>query len=495
VLLTEERLLGVVDPRGARVVCLDRDRERIASRPARPPDIKTDPAQPAYVIYTSGSTGQPKGVKIAHRSVANLIAHMRHQPGLTDHDVVANITTPAFDLSVPDWYLTLTTGARLAIIPREATADGVELGDWLARTGATFMQATPTTWQLLVDGGWAGSGQMKIVCGGEALPPGLVDELLRRGASLWHMYGPTETTVWSSILRLEHGGGPPPLGGPIANTRFYVVDGHGHPVPIGVPGELLIAGAGVALGYHERPQLTAEKFVPDPFRAPAGGLLYRTGDRVRWRPGGTLEFLGRIDHQVKLRGFRIELGEVEAVLASHPSVGAAAVVVREIGPGDQRLVAYLVAGESEPDHDELRRLVRTKLPPFMVPSAFATLESFPVNANGKLDRAALPLPTAAGSRAGSASAPPQTPVQEALAGIWREVLAIDQLGIDDDFFDLGGHSLLAVKMLARVQDALGVQLYLGNLFERSTIRELSELVMLELLSDASEDELASLLSE
>jgi amino acid adenylation domain-containing protein len=493
VLVSQEQLVGSLSGHEARVICLDRDLELIASAPEHAPAIDPDPERPAYVIYTSGSTGRPKGVQVSHRSVANLVAHMRRAPGLTEDDVVANITTPAFDLSVPDWYLPLLTGARLIVIPREASTDGIALADWLARTGVTFMQATPTTWQLLIDGGWGGNAALKIVCGGEALPRPLVGELIARGASLWHMYGPTETTVWSSILELhpDAGAGPPPLGGPIANTTFYVLDAHRQLLPVGIPGELYIGGDGLALGYLNRPELTAERFVANPFGT---GRLYRTGDLVRWRADGTLEFSGRIDHQIKLRGYRIELGEIEAVLASHPDVSAAVAAVRELGPGDRRLLAYVVPSGAEVDSDALRRLLKRKLPPFMVPSSFISLETLPVNANGKIDRGALPLPDRAGGPSRS-YVPPETPVQEALAELWAEVLGVERVGIDDDFFDLGGHSLLAVKMLARVQDDFGVQLYLGGLFDRATVRALAEVLMLELLGDATDDEVASLLAE
>jgi amino acid adenylation domain-containing protein len=493
-LITQSRFLGVVDPRGADMLCIDGDGARIAEHSPAPLEAESDPERVAYVIYTSGSTGQPKGVEIRHRSVANLIAYMGAAPGISEEDVVANLTTPAFDLSVPDWYLPLTSGARLVLVPREATLDGVDLADWLARCGATFVQATPTTWQLLVDAGWKGSPNLKIVCGGEALPPALADELLARGSSLWHMYGPTETTVWSSVLELGPGAGPLPLGGPIANTTFYVLDGRGQPVPVGVPGELYIGGVGVALGYHDRPELTAEKFVADRF----GGSerLYRTGDLVRWRANGTLEFHGRIDQQVKLRGFRIELGEIEAVLDSHPDVGGSVAIVREDSPGDQRLVAYVVpTDERVPETEELRRLLRGKLPGFMVPSAFVTLDAFPVTANGKLNRAALPAPDGARPELARSYAPPETPIQQTLVEAWRDVLGIDRVGIDDDFFELGGHSLLAVKMLARVHETLGLDLYLGEIFERSTIRELSAAIGSELFSDTEDDELAALLAE
>jgi amino acid adenylation domain-containing protein len=495
-LITQSRFLGAVDPRGARVICVDRDRAQIEQRPVEPVEIEVDPEQRAYVIYTSGSTGRPKGVEVTHRSVANLISHMRERPGLSERDVVANLTTPAFDLSVPDWYLPLTTGARLVIVPREATLDGVELADWLARSGATFVQATPTTWQVLIDASWTGSAALKIVCGGEALPRALAEELQSRCASLWHMYGPTETTVWSSILELEPGEGPIPLGGPIANTRFYVFDANRRPVPVGIPGELLIGGDGLALGYRNRVELTAEKFVGDPFSMGSRARLYRTGDLVRWRESGTLEFLGRIDQQVKLRGFRIELGEVEAVLDSHRDVSGAVAIVREDSPGDQRLVAYVVpAGERTVDSEQLRRLCKARLPPFMVPSAFVSLDVFPVTANGKLDRSALPAPDGSRPDLERTYSAPETPVEQSLASIWSEVLGVERIGLDDDFFDLGGHSLLAVKMLSRVQESFDIDLLLRSVFERSTVRELAALIAAELFGAADEDELAALLAE
>lgn len=496
VLLTEARLQSVASTDGMALVRVDGDRERIAARPHESPGLAVDCEQRAYMIYTSGSTGRPKGVEITHRSVANLVAHMRERPGLTREDVVANLTTPAFDLSVPDWYLPLTTGARLVIVPREATLDGVELADWLARSGATFVQATPTTWQVLLDASWTGSAALKIVCGGEALPRALAEELLGRCASLWHMYGPTETTVWSSILELASDDGPVPLGGPIANTRFYVLDGNRQPVPIGIPGELCIGGDGLALGYHDREDLTAEKFVEDPFTPIAGGRLYRTGDLVRWREGGTLEFLGRIDQQVKLRGFRVELGEVEAALEADRDVSAAVAIVREDSPGDQRLVAYVVpATEGAPDVDRLRRECKAALPPFMVPSAFVTLASLPTTANGKLDRRALPAPDGSRPALEREYAPPQTAVEETLAAIWAEVLRVERVGRHDDFFDLGGHSLLAVKMVSYAQERFDIDLPLHVVFEHSTVEDLAAAIGVTMLDAAGDDELSSLLEE
>jgi amino acid adenylation domain-containing protein len=478
------------------VVCLDRDWPVIDQQPPHAPAVEATADQLAYVIYTSGSTGNPKGVEIPHRALVNFMSAMRERPGLESDDVLVAITTLSFDIAGLELYLPLLTGARLVILPQEATLDPDELAEWLARAGATFVQATPTTWQMLVDSGWSGSPVLKIVCGGEPLSRALADELLARSAELWNMYGPTETTIWSSIHKLDPGEGPPPLGRPINNTRFYVLDRRGQPVPVGVAGELHIGGEGLARGYHERPDLTTERFVPDPFDAGTGGRLYRTGDLVRWRADGMLEFVGRLDHQVKLRGFRIELGEIETVLSDRADVASAVAIVREDEPGDRRLVAYVVpAGAEPPTVDDLRRCVRSRLPPYMVPSEFVALDSLPLTANRKLDRGALPAPDGTRPDLVTACAPPETPVEELLASIWRQVLAIDQVGIDDDFFDLGGHSLLAVRMLARLQEELDVDVPLATIFERPTVRDLAEVVMADLLADSDEDDLGGLLAE
>jgi acyl-CoA synthetase (AMP-forming)/AMP-acid ligase II len=408
--------------------------------------------------------------------------------------VVANLTTPAFDLSVPDWYLPHSAGGRLVIVPREATLDGVALSGWLARSGATLVQATPTTWQLLVDAGWSGSPELKIVCGGEPLSRALANALCARGR-LWHMYGPTETTVWSSIVAVKPGSGPVSLGGPIQNTSFYVLDTTGQPVPVGVAGELHIGGDGLAVGYRERPELTSEKFIPNPV-ADDGATVYRTGDLVRWREPGTLEYLGRIDQQIKLRGHRIEPEEIQAVLESDPAVGAAAVIVREDTSGDRRLVAYVTDRDRDRvDTERLRRVCKQRLPPYMVPSSIVALERFPITPNGKLDRGKLPEPEGTRPALSQSYTAPLTPIELALAEIWTQVLGLDRVGTHDDFFDLGGHSLLAIKMLARVQDTLAVDIALNYVFDQPTIHQLAEAIGAKLLDDLSDEELTSLLAD
>jgi amino acid adenylation domain-containing protein len=495
VLLTQERLHGMLDAGEASAICLDRDWPSIARHADAPPDMALDVEQLAYVIYTSGSTGRPKGVEVTHRALVNFLAAMRERPGLTASDVLLAVTTLSFDIAGLELYLPLLVGARVVIAPLEVTMDGVDLADWLARHGVTFMQATPTTWQLLVDAGWTGSSGLTVACGGEALAPSLARELLDRCAALWHMYGPTETTIWSSTLQLTREHPAPVLGGPIANTLFYVLDAQREPVPIGVPGELYIAGDGVAAGYHDQEQLTGARFVSDPF-CTGGGRMYRTGDLVRWRQDGTLDFIGRMDEQVKLRGFRIELGEIEALLVAQDGVAGAVASIREDVLGDRRLVAYVLADAgATPELDRLRAALKVKLPPYMMPSAFVLVERFPTTPNGKLDRRSLPAPD--GSRSGMQPgyAPPETPMEETVATIWSDVLGVARIGREDDFFDLGGHSLLAVKMLARLQDELGVQIPLRTLFASTTVSELALEATEAMLGHADEDELASLLAE
>ena len=495
VLITQESLLDLLPDHGGHTVCLDRDWPAIAAEPASAPTVPADPDALAYVIYTSGSTGHPKGVEIRHRSVVNLLAAMRERPGLGEDDVVVNVTTPAFDLSVPDLYLPLVCGAKLVIVPREETQDPARLAAALSASGATFMQATPTTWRMLVDAGWEGKPDLRIVCGGEALPRSLANELLDRGASLWHMYGPTETTVWSSINRLDRGHGSTPLGGPIANTRFYVVDSRLEPVPVGVAGELLIGGAGVARGYRRRAELTAEKFFDDPFGLD-GEHVYRTGDKVRFRADGTLEFLGRLDNQVKVHGYRIELGEIEAALDAHPDVRQSLAVVQEDGTGDKRLVAYIVAHDgTDPLGADLRQHLAESVPTYSIPSAIVRLTALPLTANGKVDAKALPAPGADRSALAARYVAPRTPIEEALAAIWSELLQVERVGAEDDFFELGGHSLLAVKMVTRLRDAIGVELYLPTVFKQPTLAALAEEVAAALVADAGDSDLELLLDE
>ncbi|HEX6039303.1 MAG TPA: amino acid adenylation domain-containing protein [Longimicrobium sp.] len=447
-------------------------------------DVEVDAEELAYVIYTSGSTGRPKGVMVRHGGVSSFLRSMAEAPGLRADDTLLALTTIAFDISVLELFLPLTVGARVVVAAREQAADPALLAARIESADAGVVQATPATWAMLLASGWTPRAGMRVLAGGEALPRPLADRLLAAGADLWNLYGPTETTIWSSTGRVAAEGGVT-LGGPIANTTLYVLDLALNPAPLGVHGELFIGGAGVARGYLHRPALTAERFIPDPFGAP-GSRLYRTGDRVRRRADGALEFGGRVDFQVKLRGFRIELGEIESALRAHPAVGAAVALVREDVPGDARLVAYLTPKDGGadprngadppgatglPNGAELRAHLRGRLPEYMVPSAFVALDAFPLTPNGKVDRRALPAPD--GRVEARAYTAPRTPAEHALAEIWREVLRLDRVGLEDDFFELGGHSILATQVISRIRRELGVELPLRAVFEAGTVRALA----------------------
>lgn len=481
VLLTQEKLLATLPPHQAQVVCLEslfkeNGRHNGASAAARVqnPVSQVGPSHLAYVLFTSGSTGRPKGVQIEHRSVVNFLSSMAKEPGFTSDDVLLAVTTLSFDIAGLELYLPLVQGGRLVLADSEAAADGAALLRLLHDSHATVMQATPATWRLLLAAGWNDTPKLKILCGGEALPAELAQDLLARCASLWNMYGPTETTIWSSLLAVEAAQGIVPIGRPIANTDMYIVDAHLNPVPLGVAGELLIGGVGLSRGYLKRPALTAEKFIPHPFRAAPGARVYRTGDLCRYRSDGVIEFLGRLDHQVKVRGFRIELGDIETALAQHPAVQAVVVMARPDTSGENRLVAYWIATGDAPAVSELRAFLKERLPEYMIPSAFVLLESFPLTPNGKVDRRALPEPEMRRSEAAAAFVAPRTEAEAQVAAIWREVLRLEQVGVHDGFFELGGHSLLATQVVSRIQNVMQINLPVRTLFEAKTVAELAD---------------------
>ncbi|MEU4805397.1 amino acid adenylation domain-containing protein [Actinosynnema sp. NPDC023587] len=432
------------------------------AEPAVPRPVPVTGEDLAYVSYTSGSTGTPKGVEVPHRAVVNLLTTFQHLFSPTSRDRLAAVTTLSFDISVLELLLPLVAGAEVLVVPGGTAADGVALRRLLADRRVTALQATPATWRLLHAAGGVPACVTTRISGGEALPRDLADDLLSDDSVLWNAYGPTETTVWSAAGLVDPSPAPVVIGPPIGNTRLYVLDGRLEPVPPGVVGELHIGGSGVARGYHDRPGQTADRFLPDPFARTPGSRLYATGDLVRHRADGTLEFLGRADHQVKVRGFRIELGEVEAALLASAEVREAVVV-----PRDARLVAYLVpAKRSEDLWARLRADLALRLPEYMVPATAVLLDAFPLTPNGKTDRTALPEPTwaAAGERVG-----PRDAVEEVLAGIWREVLDLPDIGVHDDFFALGGHSLLAAKALSRVHGAFAVTVPIGRMFAAPTV--------------------------
>ncbi|HEY0640976.1 MAG TPA: amino acid adenylation domain-containing protein [Pseudonocardiaceae bacterium] len=464
---------------GAHVVL---DHLDLSGYPAGDPGVRLDPAGTAYVLYTSGSTGRPKGVAVPHRALVNFLTSMAARPGVHATDTVAALTTLTFDIAGLELWLPLLAGARVAVADRATASDGLALARWLDEQGVTVVQATPATWRMLLAAGWTGRPDLRALCGGEALTRELARDLLARTGELWNVYGPTETTIWSTVLRVDEaaaaGDGVVALGEPIANTRVYVLGEGDVPLPANAVGELCIAGDGLADGYLGRPELTAERFVDDPFHP--GERMYRTGDLARRRRDGSLEFCGRADHQVKLRGYRIELGEIEAVLAAQPSVADAAVVLHTPANGEPRLVGYVVPAAGEPS--DLTAPLAARLPDYMVPGVFVTLDRLPLTPNGKVDRKALPAPEPV-TVMGLDHEPPFGDCEEILAEVWIDVLGLSRVDRRDNFFALGGHSLQATRMLARVRDQFEIELPVRAVFEAPTLAGLAARIEKTLLAE------------
>jgi amino acid adenylation domain-containing protein len=456
---------------GAALVELDEGgtETELDAMPAIPVGVTVRPEDRAYVIYTSGSTGKPKGVEVEHRNVVSFLADMRVAPGFTAADRLLAVTTLSFDIAGLEFWLPLSTGGTVVVGSRTDLLEGERLAALLEEQRITVVQATPATFRLLVESGWAGKRDLKVLCGGEAMPRDLAGALLERVGELWNMYGPTETTIWSAVSRVADARAPIPIGRPIQNTRLYILEPSGLPAPVGVPGELCIAGEGVARGYLGRPELTAEKFVTLSLPHGKTERAYRTGDVARYRADGSIDYLGRRDNQVKVRGYRIELGEIEAALSGHPGVKECVVSVSEPVPGEQKLVGYVVTGDATFDADAVRTTLRGKLPEYMVPSQFLILPALPLTPNGKIDRKALPSPSSfAPSRRGNTEAS-MTPTERRVAGSWREVLKIERVGLHDNFFDIGGHSLLLVRLHASLKREFGEDLRLVELFQWATV--------------------------
>jgi amino acid adenylation domain-containing protein len=473
VVLTERSTVARIPCTTASIVTIDDDGMIPDATP--PPPVSPDTL--AYVIYTSGSTGKPKGVAVTHRSLGNLLESMGREPGVAVNDVLLSVTSLSFDIAALELFLPLIKGARVVVATGEDVSDGRRLMQRLVASGITVMQATPATWRLLIEAGWEGSPDLKVLCGGEALSRQLADDLLRRAGEVWNLYGPTETTVWSSLSRVTPGDSPIAIGRPIANTQMWVLDPQLKPLPVGIPGELYIGGGGLAQGYWDCPDLTDAKFTPDPFSSEPGSRLYRTGDRARRLPDGRVEWLGRFDFQVKLRGFRIELEEIEAAIRRHPAIREVVVVMREDTPGDKRLVAYLVADDARSDLvEQVRALLRLAIPQHMMPAAFLILARLPLTPNGKIDRTALPAPGATEGQVPAVVVAPRTASEQLVFDVFCDVLGRADFGVLDSFFDLGGHSLMAARLTSRVQAASGVDVQLRSLFEHPTPAGLAELI-------------------
>lgn len=457
-IVTEAKLVDLVMPCACPAIELDTQEIQASEARAAESAPPASGSHLAYVLYTSGSTGSPKGVEIAHSALTNFLLSMRRRPGLNSDDVLLAVTTLAFDIAGLELFLPLMAGARVVIATREAALDGTALAAEIERHQATVMQATPSTWRLLIDSNWLGSPRLKALCGGEALPRQLARDLLPRVSSLWNMYGPTETTIWSAVHQVRPNDDPIPLGSAIDNTTLYILDANLEPVPIGVAGELHIGGAGLARGYRKHRYLTASRFIGNPFLP--GERLYKTGDLCRFRDGGAIQFLGRMDDQVKLRGHRIELGEIESVLLRHRAVRQAAVVVSEEHPA-KRLIACLVAHVGVPRAlpAELRQSLSTYLPEYMIPSAFVYLESLPLTPNSKVDRKVLCSLAVAASAGERGYVAPRTATETAVAALWAELLKIARpVGAHDHFIELGGDSLLFALMTIRAGNRLGYKI-------------------------------------
>jgi len=471
VLLTQQRVTESLPDHGAKVIYLDTGWDAIAQEPGDNLDTGVAPGNLAYVIYTSGSSGVPKGVMVQHQGLCNVSETQIKEFGVGPGSRVLQFSSLSYDASIFEIVMGLCSGATLCLGTREALMPGPGLAQLMRDQAITIVVLPPSALAAVPAGEFPALHTITVA--GEACSV----ELLERwaaGRQFFNLYGPTEGTIWATFTECTDGMGKPPIGRPIANVQVYILDSHLGPLPVGVPGELHIGGVGVARSYLNRPELTAEKFIPNPFSDQPGARLYKTGDLVRYLPDGNIEFLGRIDNQVKIRGLRIELGEIETVLGNHPAVREAVVQLREDAPGDKRLVAYVVPGqESVPKVAELLGFAKEKLPAYMVPSAIITLDALPLSPNGKLDHRALPVPEAVRPELESAYVAPRTHDQRTIAEVWQEVLRVEKVGLHDNFFDLGGHSLLITQVHGKLLGVLSKDLSLIDLFKYPTVDALA----------------------
>lgn len=480
VLLTQTSLARLLDgvDLGIKTFLFDRDAHRLASQPTDNPRSTVGPENRAYVIYTSGSTGRPKGCELTHHSVANYIKSMQLSPGYSESDVVAATTTVSFDIAVGELLLPLTVGAQIVLASRATARTPQGVAKLLREKSVTITQGAPTSLRLLIDSGWEGQDNLKIFSAGEALSRDLANDLVRRAPAVWNLYGPTETTVFSTICRVTPGAGPVSIGRPIHNTQIYILDSATlKPVAPGELGEIFIGGDGLARGYLNKPGVTAERFVRNPISGQPSPRIYRTGDLGRFLPNGDIQYEGRCDHQIKIHGVRVEPEEIEKPILEFPGVKQCLVVARADTTGDKRLVAYIVPRSGETIQPAvLRQHLTTKLPKYLVPSAFVCLSEFPVTFNGKIDRKALPDPEEPVNASSGVAEGPHDDIEYRLVTIWEDLLRVKPVGLRDNFFDLGGHSLLAARLLGRIEQSMGKELPLAALLDAPTIEEQATII-------------------
>jgi amino acid adenylation domain-containing protein len=471
VLLTESWLLESMPQSIARVTCLEIERRNIDQCSQENLDYGGTPENLAYVIYTSGSTGQPKGVLVTHRGIPNMAAAQAQTLGVTAESRVLQFASLSFDASIFEIMMALANGATLCLGSQESLLPGPRFVELLRGEQVTVATLPPTVLANLPDAELPELNTLTVA--GEACSAEVVARW-GEGRRFFNLYGPTEATVWTTWAECEAGAGRPTIGRPVSNTQVYVLDTGMRPAPLGVSGELYIGGVSLARGYLNRPELTAEKFIPNPFGSEAGARLYRTGDVVRWLANGQLDFVGRVDGQVKVRGFRIECGEVEAALEEHDTVRESVVIAREDDPGDKRLVAYVVPAPGlTPTVAELRDQIGGRLPSYMIPTSFVFLEALPLTPNGKLDRQALPQPEGYLPEMEATYVAPQSEIEHTIAGIWQEVLRVEKVGVNDNFFTLGGHSILLARVHTKLHEVFDQGLTLLDLFKYPTVAALA----------------------
>lgn len=469
-------------PEGLNLLCIDLGDETIKENTLNP-NISSSWNNLAYVLYTSGSTGKPKGVQITNRSLVNFMFSMQKEPGIDENDILLSITTTSFDISGLEIYLPLVTGAGIVIAPGELALDPYCLINAIKNHNVTIMQATPTTWQMMLDAEWKDACNLKILCGGEALSSKLANKLLGIGADLWNMYGPTETTIWSTIYHCTSQSDQlPPIGKPIANTFTYIVNKYMQPVPVGATGELLIGGHGLARGYLGMKDATINKFITTRIDGLENITFYKTGDLAKFNDDGAIEYVGRSDFQVKIRGYRIEIGEIESSILKFPGVNEAIVIANDSAI-NKYLIAYIVANKADTFNvEDLKLFLKGILPDYMIPSFFISMEKVPLTPNNKVDRKALPLPNTERPDIRSIFIPPSTDVEKRIAQAWKDVLTINKIGIKDNFFDIGGNSILLMKLAGILKNYFPNSIEIIQLFQYPTIKQLSEF-----LTSQSED--------